>query len=84
VLNPLQEAKAAELRAQFLTSEAEEASAYDGGDYETRHRQRAREASNRRADDMPPLGTQAMPEAPDPADDPSESEDDPAVANMEP
>ena len=84
VLNPLQEAKAAELRAQFITTEAEEASAYDGGDYETRHRQRAREASNRRADDMPPLGTQAMPEAPDPADDSSSPEDDPAVANMEP
>ena len=77
VLNPYQEAKAAELRAQFLTSEAEESLSYDGGDYDTRHRQRVREAQNRRDGELPPLGTQAQPEAPDPTDDPEDPEDQP-------
>jgi len=77
VLNPLQEAKAAELRAQFLTSEAEESLAYDGGDYDTRHRLRVREAKSRRDGELPPLGTQAQAEAPDPADDPEDLEDQP-------
>ena len=54
-LNPLQEAEAARLRASFLTSEAEETIAYDGGDYASRHVQRAREAAARRRDNLPPL-----------------------------
>lgn len=54
-LNPLQEAEAAKLRATFLTSESEETLAYDGGDYASRHVQRAREAEARRRDNLPPL-----------------------------
>jgi lambda family phage portal protein len=62
-LNPLDEAKAAEIRARFLTSEAEEAQNYDGGDYEERHLQRVKEARKRREDGLPPLGaTDASPD----------------------
>lgn len=56
VLNPLQEAMAAEKRARFITCEAYESMAYNGGDYEVLHRQRAIEAQNRRNDGLPPLG----------------------------
>jgi len=63
-LNPLQEAEAARLRASFLTSEAEETIAYDGGDYASRHVQRAREAAARRRDSLPPLDAKGAAPAP--------------------
>jgi lambda family phage portal protein len=63
-LNPLDEARAAVLRAQHITSELEETMSYDGGDYVKRHRQRAREAEARRRDKLPPLGTTAAVEGP--------------------
>lgn len=63
-LNPYQEAQAAQLRAQFLTSEETETNLYDGGDYAARHAQRAREAAARRRDGLPPLegGAPASPQ----------------------
>jgi lambda family phage portal protein len=63
-LNPLDEARAAVLLAQHVTTEREEAMKFDGGDYAKRHRQRAREAAARRADGLPPLGTTAVAEGP--------------------
>ena len=63
-LNPLDEAKAAQLRAQFLTSESEETINYDGGDWNTRHAQRRREAAARRDDELPPLGAAPAAESP--------------------
>ena len=55
-LNPLQEAQAAVLLAQNITSEQEEAVKFDGGDWRTRHRLRVRAAEARRRDGLPPLG----------------------------
>ena len=85
-LNPLQEAEAAMLRAQFLTDEQTETNAYDGGDHSSRHAQRAREAEARRRDGLPPLGAKggAAPttiptppsDQPPPADDEGGADDD--------
>jgi capsid protein len=72
-LNPLDEARAAILLAGNLTTEQEEAVKLDGGDYKTRHRQRVREAANRREGGLPPLGATATP-AKDPADDNNEDD----------
>ena len=70
VLNPRQEAEAAQIRARFMTTEAEESLAYDGGDWDTRHRQRAREAAARRRDALPPLG-ETQPPTDQPPPEPS-------------
>lgn len=68
-LNPLDEAKAAQIRAGFLTTEADETINYDGGDWSTRHQQRTREAQARRDGDLPPLagGPSASGATPEPA-----------------
>ena len=81
-LNPKQEAEAAALRARFLTSEETETNLYDGGDYASRHAQRAREAAARRRDGLPPLGgdaaSPATPGAPAaPAEDDENDDDSP-------
>lgn len=62
-LDPLKEVKAASERMkEGITTLSEEIVAYDGGDWETKHRQRAREVSERREAQLePPL---AMPAAP--------------------
>jgi lambda family phage portal protein len=59
-LDPLKEATAAEKRAAFLTSEQEEALAYNGGDWESGHVQRVREARARERDGLPPLGAKPV------------------------
>jgi lambda family phage portal protein len=79
-LNPKQEAEAALARAQFLTSEADETIAYDGGDHATRHQQRVKESAARKRDGLPPLGGGAAsagtPAAP-PQDDENDDDDSP-------
>jgi lambda family phage portal protein len=55
-LDPLKEALAAEKRAAFLTSEHEEALAFNGGNWDDKHLQRVREARARERDGLPPLG----------------------------
>jgi lambda family phage portal protein len=59
-LDPLKEATAAEKRAMFLTSEHEESLAFNGGDWETKHAQRVREARARERDGLPPLGAKPV------------------------
>jgi lambda family phage portal protein len=59
-LNPLDEARAAEIRAAFLTTESEETINYDGGDWAARQVQRRREAELRRTDSLPPLGVKPV------------------------
>jgi lambda family phage portal protein len=70
-LDPLKEAKAMRERLDIgVTTLAEETVAHDGGDWETKHRQRTREVADRERD-----GLQAPPEPPrgaritDPADE---------------
>lgn len=54
-LDPLKEAEAAEKRIQVgLTTRAEEVVAYDGGDWEQKHRQSAREVADRVRDGLQP------------------------------
>ena len=74
-LNPLDEAKAAILLAGNITTEEEEAVKFDGGDYKTRHKQRAKEAAKRREDGLPPLGATATP-ATEPVEDSSDDSDE--------
>ena len=59
-LDPLKEAMAAEKRAAFLTSEHEESLAFNGGNWETKHAQRVREARARDRDRLPPLGAKPV------------------------
>jgi hypothetical protein len=74
ILRPLQEAEAAMLRAQFLTTEETETNAYDGGDHSSRHAQRAREAAARRRDGLPPLGAKGGAPAPGQGQAPPDSQ----------
>lgn len=82
-LDPLKEAQAAEKRMQLgITTLAEETVAYDGGDWEVKHDQRAREVSERVEDGLeapvaPAPGTPgAAPGAPGaPAGAPADPED---------
>lgn len=54
-LDPLKEAEAADKRIQVgLTTRAEEVVAYDGGDWEQKHRQSAREVADRVRDGLQP------------------------------
>lgn len=84
-LDPLKEAKAMRERTELgITTLAEEVVAYDGGDWETKHRQRTREVAERREAGLeaplvmpaPVIGAPSGAVAPaDPADpaDPDES-----------
>ena len=71
-LDPMKEAMAAGKRMEIgLTTRSEEKLAYDGGDWETTHRQSAREVAARVRDGLQPpvtaqLNGQAPPIAPDP------------------
>ena len=73
-LDPMKEAMAAGKRVELgLSTLAEETVAYDGGDWEQKHRQRAREVRDRVRDGLQPPanaapGAQApAPQSPDPA-----------------
>lgn len=85
-LDPLKEAQGARERIDVgLTTLAEETVAYDGGDWEAKHRQRAREASERvEAGLQAPLMAPAadgVPAPVDPEDDPAE--DDPSPEDQD-
>lgn len=84
VLNPRQEAEAARIRASFMTTEAEESLAYDGGDWDTRHRQRAREAAARRRDSLPPLGETQVSDSQGGPDDQSPDDQSPDQPGEDP
>ncbi|MGA0890875.1 MAG: phage portal protein, partial [Burkholderiaceae bacterium] len=90
-LDPFKEAQAAEKRVQVgITTLAEETVAYDGGDWEAKHRQRVREASERReggleAAPMAGSGTpsQGTPNGGDLPSDPDESPDEESSSDNE-
>ncbi len=84
-IDPLKEAKAARERMDIgLTTLADEIVAFDGGDWETKHRQRAREVADRVADGLqtpamaaPAAGPRAPGAAPVvPPDDGSDDDED--------
>ena len=72
-LDPMKEAMAAGKRIEIgLTTRAEEVVAYDGGDWETKHRKSAREVADRVRDGLQPPANilpngQAPPAPPDPS-----------------
>lgn len=72
-IDPLKEANAIEKRVEIgLTTLADETSAYDGGDWETRHAQRVTEVAARRAGGLEPgMGLPDPPDREDPEDDPA-------------
>lgn len=85
-LDPFKEAQAAELRINTgITTRAEEVNAYDGGDWELKHRQSVRETADRVEGGLqPPVGMESVSSSrppangqPDPEDpeDPEDSED---------
>jgi lambda family phage portal protein len=84
-IDPLKEAKAARERMDIgQTTLAEEILAYDGGDYETKHRQRVREVSERVEGGLqaPVSGAGEPPVELDPSDPPDPS--DPADPQNDP
>lgn len=78
-LDPLKEAKAMRERLDIgVTTLAEETVAHDGGDWETKHRQRSREVADRVRDGLQPPAVAPQPTAaPRPAAPQPEPEDDP-------
>jgi lambda family phage portal protein len=72
-LDPMKEAMAAGKRIEIgLTTRAEEVVAYDGGDWETKHRQSAREVADRVRDGLqPPVNAQPNGQFPPAAPDPN-------------
>lgn len=83
-IDPLKEVQAAQARVQMgLTTLAEEISAYDGGDWDDKHRESVRITEERiedglQAPNAPPPGTPGMPGAPvkAPATAPAKAPDD--------
>lgn len=76
-IDPLKEAEAAGKRMEIgLTTLSEEIIAYDGGDWESKHRQQVREREAREEGDLIEDPADSM--DPSSPDDPSETEDDPS------
>ena len=72
-LDPMKEAMAAGKRIEIgLTTRAEEVVAYDGGDWESKHKQSARETADRVRDGLqPPVNAQPNGQPPPAAPDPN-------------
>jgi capsid protein len=79
-LDPFKEAQAAKLRINTgITTRAEEVVAYDGGDWELKHRQSVRETADRVEGGLqPPVGMESVSSPQPPANgqpDPEDPED---------